>query len=60
MPQSDKKKGGKKTGKSCLMSINSNNSRKMEANFFDQDAFFTFLFYLINSYLPGIGICGNN
>lgn len=56
----DKKKTGKKIKKTRLMSINSSSSQKIEANFFDEDALFTFWFHLINSCFFVIGICRNN
>ena len=40
--------------------IDGSSSKRVEANSFDKDDFFTFWFYLINLWLPRAGVCVDN
>ena len=51
IPGLDEKKTGKKTGEGRLMLMDGSSSRGVETNSFNEDAFFTLWFYLINIYL---------
>lgn len=49
-----------KSGKKRFMSIDGNNNKEVEANFSNEDVFFTLWFHLINPCFTRVGVCKND